>query len=214
MVHPMFSLSELLERNKKWASKIQKEDPNFFPTLAKQQNPQFLWIGCSDSRVSANQIVDVLPGEIFVHRNVANLVIHTDFNCLSVIQYAIDVLKVKHIIVCGHYDCGGIKAAMEDSAHGLIDNWLQTIKKIERKHREKLDVLTTHAEREDLLTEINIVEQVINLGRTTIVENAWARDQELILHGWVYSLRDGILKSLDVDAKSESDIERIRNEIG
>lgn len=204
------TLSDLLDNNKNWAAQIKKTHPDYFDNLSHQQKPEFLWIGCSDSRVSANQIVDVLPGEIFVHRNVANLVIHTDFNCLSVIQYAIEVLKVKHIIICGHYGCGGIKAAMEESNHGLIDNWLQSIRKIYRKNQAKIDAVEDETKRLDLLTEINVIEQVINMGRTTIVENAWRSGHQLTIHGWIYGIHDGIIKSLNQDAATPEDIEKIR----
>lgn len=191
-------LKHLFEQNKKWAEKVKEQHPDFFLKLAKQQNPEYLWIGCSDSRVPATQITDLLPGEIFVHRNIANLVVHTDLNCLSVIQYAIDVLKVKHIIVCGHYGCGGIKAALENKEHGLIDNWLLNIKDIYRYYQERIDALASKAEKISLLCELNVVEQVANVCHTTIVQNAWKNGQELAVHGWIYSVEDGILRDLDV----------------
>ena len=191
-------LNNLFEKNKKWAEKVKKSDPDFFQNLSKQQNPEYLWIGCSDSRVPANEIVDMLPGEIFVHRNVANLVIHTDLNCLSVVQYAVEVLKVKHIIVCGHYGCSGVQAAMETKEHGLIDNWLRNIKDLHSHHQAKVDSLSTEKEKVDLLCELNVVEQVANVCHTTIVQNAWRSGQELTVHGWIYSIEDGILKDLDV----------------
>lgn len=191
-------LKNLFDKNKEWADNIKKEDPDFFLNLSKQQNPEYLWIGCSDSRVPANEIVDMLPGEIFVHRNIANLVIHTDLNCLSVIQYAVEVLKVKHIIVCGHYGCGGVQAAMDNKAHGLIDNWLRTISDIYRYYQEHVDALETEKEKVDLLCELNVVEQVANICHTTIVQNAWKSGQELAVHGWIYSIEDGILKDMDV----------------
>jgi carbonic anhydrase len=191
-------LKNLFEQNKKWAAAIKEEQPDFFRDLSKQQNPEYLWIGCSDSRVPANQIVDVLPGEIFVHRNIANLVIHTDMNCLSVIQYAVDVLQVKHIIVCGHYGCGGIKAALENKEHGLIDNWLLHIKDIYRCYQEKIDLLDTEEKKINLLCELNVIRQVENVCHTTIVQNAWKNGQKLAVHGWLYSIEDGILRDMDV----------------
>ncbi|MCW5198334.1 carbonate dehydratase [Desulfobulbus sp. F3] len=191
-------LKHLFEQNKKWAAKVKEQDPDFFLNLATQQNPEYLWIGCSDSRVPANQIIDLLPGEIFVHRNIANLVVHTDLNCLSVMQYAVDVLKVKHIIVCGHYGCGGIKAAWESKEHGLIDNWLLNIKDIYRYHQEKIDALANETEKLNQLCELNVVEQVANVCHTTIVQNAWKNCQELAVHGWIYSIQDGILRDLNV----------------
>ena len=191
-------LKHLFEQNRNWAAKVKEQQPDFFLKLAKQQNPEYLWIGCADSRVPANQITDLLPGEIFVHRNIANLVVHTDLNCLSVIQYAVDVLKVKHIIVCGHYGCGGIKAAMENKENGLIDNWLLNIKDIYRYHQQKIDSLPDKAEKLNLLCELNVVEQVANVCHTTIVQNAWKNGHELAVHGWIYSIEDGILRDLDV----------------
>jgi len=191
-------LKHLLENNKKWADTIKSSDPDFFAKLSEQQNPEYLWIGCSDSRVPANEIVNLMPGEIFVHRNIANVVVHTDLNCLSVIQYAVDVLKVKHIIVCGHYGCGGIKAALENREHGLIDNWLRHIKDVYRYFQKKIDVLTNERDKANLLCELNVIEQVANVCHTTFVQNAWKQGQELAVHGWIYSIEDGILKDLDV----------------
>ena len=191
-------LKNIFEKNKKWAAKIKESDPDFFRKLSKQQNPEYLWIGCSDSRVPANEIVGMLPGEMLVHRNIANLVIHTDINCLSVIQYAIEVLKVKHIIVCGHYGCGGIKAAIDNREHGLIDNWLRNIKDVYRYHQEQIDSLKNEKEKFDLLCELNVVEQVSNICHTAIAQNAWKSGQELAVHGWIYRIEDGILKDLNV----------------
>lgn len=191
-------LNNLFQNNRQWAEKVKDTDPEFFANLSRQQNPELLWIGCSDSRVPANQIVDLLPGEIFVHRNIANLVVHTDLNCLSVIQYAVEVLQVKHIIVCGHYGCGGIRAAMESKEHGLIDNWLQNIKDVYRYHQAAIDALGDEQEKIDLLCELNIVEQVKNICHTTIVQSAWKTGQELAVHGWIYSIENGILKDLNV----------------
>ncbi|WP_416307803.1 carbonate dehydratase [Neptunicella sp. SCSIO 80796] len=194
----MRTLSSFFERNRNWADRIKKEDPDFFSKLSKQQNPEYLWIGCSDSRVPASEIVDVMPGEIFVHRNIANLVIHTDLNCLSVIQYAVEVLKVKHIIVSGHYGCGGVKAALDNQEHGLIDNWLRNIKDIYRHNHEAIDAIENEKEKVDLLCEMNVIEQVANVCHTTIVQNAWKSGQELAVHGWIYSIEDGIIRDLDV----------------
>lgn len=199
-------LKNLFEKNRKWAEKVKKTDPDFFLNLSKQQNPEYLWIGCSDSRVPANEIVDMPPGEIFVHRNIANLVIHTDLNCLSVIQYAVEVLKVKHIIVCGHYGCGGIQAAMENKEHGLIDNWLRNISDIYRYYQSQIDALHNDKEKNDLLCELNVVEQVANICHTTIVQSAWKSGQELAVHGWIYSIEDGILKDLNVCTTSLDEI--------
>ena len=191
-------LNHLFKKNKNWADNIKKSDPDFFTKLSKQQRPEYLWIGCSDSRVPANEIVDMLPGEIFVHRNIANLVIHTDLNCLSVIQYAVEVLKVKHIIVCGHYGCSGINAAMENKEHGLIDNWLQNIKDVYRNQQNKIDDLQNERAKVNLLCELNVIEQVKNVCHTTIVQSAWKSGQELAVHGWIYDIEDGILNDLDV----------------
>lgn len=191
-------LNNLFERNKIWAEKIKKSDPDFFKKLSTQQNPEILWIGCSDSRVPANEIVNLMPGEIFVHRNIANIVIHTDLNCLSVIHYAVEVLKVKHIIVCGHYGCGGIRSALDNKEHGLIDNWLRHIKDVHRFHQEKIDALPDQNEKINLLCELNVIEQVANVCHTTIVQNAWKSGQKLSVHGWIYSIENGILKDLDV----------------
>ncbi|PLY03793.1 MAG: carbonate dehydratase [Desulfuromonas sp.] len=193
----MRELQNLFNRNKTWAERVKKEDPDFFTLLSKQQAPEYLWIGCSDSRVSADAIVDLMPGDIFVHRNIANLVIHTDLNCLSVIQYAVEVLKVKHIIVCGHYGCGGVKATMEDARHGLIDNWLCHIHDIKRKYKEFFNKITSEQKKFEHLCELNIIEQVANICETTIVKDAWRKEQKLTVHGWIYRLEDGIIRDLD-----------------
>ena len=192
----MKSLKHLFDNNVAWADAIKTEDPDFFLKLSKQQAPEYLWIGCSDSRVPANQIVDLPPGEVFVHRNIANVVVHTDLNCLSVIQYAVEVLKVKHIIVCGHYGCGGVEAAMEDMDHGLIDNWLRHIQDVSRINAEEIAGLE-HREKLDRLCELNVVEQVRNIRHTTIVKNAWKHGADLSVHGWIYNIENGILKDLD-----------------
>ena len=191
----MSSIKHLIKRNIEWANGIKEEDPEFFLTLSKQQTPDYLWIGCSDSRVPANQIVNLPPGEVFVHRNIANIVVHTDLNCLSVIQYAVDVLKVKHIIVCGHYGCGGVKAALQTQPHGLIDNWLRHIKDVKRFNADKLlDV--SEDDKVDLLCELNVLEQVTNVCNTTIVQNAWENGAALSVHGLIYNIQNGILKDL------------------
>lgn len=202
-------LRDLFDNNKKWATAIKESDPDFFTKLSQQQNPQYLWIGCSDSRVPANEIVNLLPGEIFVHRNIANLVIHTDLNSLSVIQYAVDVLQVKHIIVCGHYACGGIKAAMDNQEHGLIDNWLRHIKDIYRLHHKEVDALPSQKEREDRMCELNVIEQVENICHTTIVQNVWKTGRDLSVHGWIYSIEDGQLHDLAVCITSPEEISTI-----
>lgn len=192
----MKTLKYLFDRNLAWATSIKEKDPEFFTRLSRQQAPEYLWIGCSDSRVPANQIVNLPPGEVFVHRNIANVVVHTDLNCLSVIQFAVEVLKVKHIIICGHYGCGGIKAAMDDRDHGLIDNWLRHVKDVIRFHAEKFEGLEQD-EKLDLLCELNVKEQVTNICNTTIVQNAWKQGVELSIHGWIYNIENGILKDLD-----------------
>ncbi|MBL4654348.1 MAG: carbonate dehydratase [Bacteroidia bacterium] len=203
----MKTLKHLFERNIAWASEIKEKNPAFFEVLSKQQTPQYLWIGCSDSRVPANQIVDLPPGEIFVHRNIANVVVHTDLNCLSVIQYAVEILKVKHIIVCGHYGCGGIKAAMENQDNGLMDNWLRHIKDVYRFNAEKLEGLE-YDKKTDLLCELNVIEQVTNVCYTTTVQNAWKNGKDLSVHGWIYNIKNGILKDLDACITSNDQLEK------
>ena len=194
----MKDLKRLLDQNKAWAEVIRSSDPEFFPTLAKQQSPSYLWIGCADSRVPATQLVGMVPGEMFVHRNVANVVVHTDFNCLSVMQYAVDVLKVEHIIICGHHGCGGVKAAMDNQSLGLIDNWLRHVQDVMHVHDELLAQIEDESERVDRLCELNVIEQVVNVSRTTIVQTAWQRGQELVVHGWIYGLQDGLLRDLGI----------------
>ena len=189
-------LNHLFENNRAWAAEMVQQDPGFFTRLSAQQTPQYLWIGCADSRVPANQIVNTQSGEMFVHRNVANLVIHTDLNCLSSIQFAVDVLRVGHIIVCGHYGCGGVLAALRDDKLGLIDNWLRHVQDIQWKHQAQLEALKTETERNDRLCELNVIEQVVNVSQTTVVRDAWARGQKLAVHGWVYDLHDGLLRDL------------------
>jgi carbonic anhydrase len=192
----MKTLKRLFERNRAWAAEISAREPGFFRELARQQTPEYLWIGCSDSRVPSTQLVSLSPGEMFVHRNVANLVVHTDLNCLSVMQYAVDVLKVRHVIVCGHYGCGGVQAALEGASYGLIDNWLRHVQDVAEKHSEALARCEDAASRLRLLCELNVREQVSNVCRTTVVQEAWARGQELSVHGWVYALEDGLLRDL------------------
>jgi len=204
----MESLNELLDKNRQWASERHKEDPFYFQRLCAQQAPKYLWIGCSDSRVPANQITGLQPGEVFVHRNVANIVVHTDFNALSVIQYAVEVLKVEHIIVCGHYGCGGVTAALQNRQRGLIDNWLRNIKDLYDRHEEQFKVLPEH-ERYDRLCELNVEQQVVNVCHTTIVQNAWQQGQKLSVHGWVYPLNDGIIRDLKVTIDSPDGIKDI-----
>ena len=190
-------LDELLERNRAWSAAMVEEDPDFFSRLAERQSPDYLWIGCADSRVPANEILDLPPGDVFVHRNIANVVTHTDLNCLSVLQYAVDVLRVRHVIVCGHYGCGGVSAALEGARHGLVDNWLRHVADVAEKHAPELDALGD-GERLARLCELNVVEQVANVCRTTIVEDAWAREEDLTVHGLVYDLEDGLLRDLAV----------------
>lgn len=207
------NLSELFERNKEWAEKVTAENPDFFSMLSTQQRPEYLWIGCADSRVPANQIVDLLPGEVFVHRNIANVVVHTDLNCLSVVQFAVDVLKVKHIMVVGHYGCGGIKAAMDSKEHGLIDNWLRHIKDVYRLHKAEVDAIEDEHDKFDRMCELNVMEQVFNVTQSTIVQNAWRLGQELHVHGWCYSINNGRIKDLDVTVSNDSEAQARLNAI-
>jgi carbonic anhydrase len=201
------TLSLLFENNRKWAARVAAENPGFFSALVEQQAPEYLWIGCSDSRVPANEIVGLLPGELFVHRNVANVVVHTDLNCLSVLQYAVDVLKVKHVIVCGHYGCGGVRAALDDARLGLIDNWLRHVQDVQRKHRHVLDAQGDAEARLARLCELNVVEQVRNVCETTILREAWTRGQAVTVHGCIYGLTDGRLKDLGLAASSWDELE-------
>jgi len=193
-------IEPLFERNRRWADTVTAEDPQFFDRLAKLQNPEYLWIGCSDSRVPANQITGLLPGEVFVHRNIANLVVHSDLNCLSVIQYAVDVLKVRHILVVGHYGCGGVCAAMEKQRHGLVDNWLRHIQDLREKHQALFRRIENQEARQRLMCEINVVEQAFSVCHTTVVRDAWERGQSLTVHGLIFDLNDGILRNLQVSA--------------
>jgi carbonic anhydrase len=201
----MKTLSQLLENNRLWAQNIKAHDPTFFQTLSQQQTPHYLWVGCSDSRVPANQIIGVSPGELFVHRNVANVVVHTDLNCLSVLQFGVDVLGVSHLIVCGHYSCGGVQAALDNSRLGLIDNWLRHVQDVRQKH-EALLAKVDPAERSNKLCELNVIEQVSNVCQTTIVQGAWERGQELAVHGWIYGLSDGLIRDLNVSTTNQTEI--------
>lgn len=202
-------LQHLFDNNKLWAESVEGTHPGFFRKLSEQQTPEYLWIGCSDSRVPANEIVGLLPGDVFVHRNVGNVVVHTDLNCLSVLQYAVDILKIKHIIVCGHYGCGGVKAAMSNEKHGLIDNWLRNIKDIYKQNESKINVLETEQQRVDRLCEFNVIQQVKGVVHTTIVQDAWDRGQELTVHGWIYSIADGLLRDLNVGTTSKDQVHQI-----
>ncbi len=202
----MVSLQHLLDNNQRWSAAHAEQDPDFFPRLARQQTPQYLWIGCSDSRVSADVIIGLDPGEVFVHRNIANLLVHTDMNCLAVLQYAVDVLQVRHIIVCGHYGCGGVQAALSDRPHGLIDNWLRHIKDIYSDHSAELDAIVDGAARCDRLCEISVVQQVANVCHTTIVQDAWRRGQTLAVHGWIYSLSDGLIRDQGVTTEGPAQV--------
>ena len=203
------SYQRLLTNNKAWAVLKKNNDPDFFSLLADKQSPQYLWIGCSDSRVPANEITGTKPGEIFVHRNIANMVVHSDMNMLSVLSYAVDVLKVKHVIVCGHYGCGGVLAAMGNKQYGLIDNWLRHIKDVYRYHHTELDAIADKESRERRFVELNIIEQVHDLGKTSIVQNAWKNKQPLHIHGWVYNLEDGLIKDLAVTFTCTKDLHSV-----
>jgi carbonic anhydrase len=202
----MRTLPALFENNRRWARRITERDPTFFQSLSAQQTPKYLWIGCSDSRVPANEIVDLLPGELFVHRNVANVVVHTDLNCLSVLQYAVDVLKVEHVIVCGHYGCGGVRAAYLGSSLGLIDNWLRHVQDVRDLHNGVIEQQEDEESRINRLCELNVVEQVLHVCQTTIVQDAWQRRQSLAVHGWIYDLRDGLLRDLECTATAAEEV--------
>jgi carbonic anhydrase len=204
----MRTLARLLANNRRWAAEVTEERPDFFSRLSRQQAPKYLWIGCSDSRVPANEIVGLLPGELFVHRNVANVVVHSDLNCLSVIQYAVDVLNVDHIIVCGHYGCGGVGAALRDAKLGLIDNWLRHIQDVSQKHGSVLGDISDEDRRLDRLCELNVLEQVRNVCQTTVLQDAWRRGQTLAVHGWIYRIQDGLLHDLDICVTGEAEIGR------
>ncbi|MQM40220.1 Carbonic anhydrase 2 [wastewater metagenome] len=205
----MSDILDLLENNRRWSERLSSEQPDFFSRLARQQNPDYLWIGCSDSRVPANDIVDLMPGELFVHRNVGNVVVHSDMNAMSVLQFAVEVLHVRHIIVTGHYGCGGVRVAMGHRQFGLIDNWLRHIRDVYHLHEAELDAIEDEERRTDRLCELNVVEQVRNVCYTTIVQNAWARGQTLAVHGWVYGLVDGRVNDLSVSVRGPGEIGRI-----
>jgi carbonic anhydrase len=202
----MKDLKELLEKNREWSERIKALQPDFFQSLAQQQSPRYLWIGCSDSRVPATQLVGLHPGELFVHRNVANVVVHTDFNCLSVLQFAVEVLGVQHVIVCGHHGCGGVEAAMQNFQLGLIDNWLRHVQDVMHNHQQLLATIKDDEERLNRLCELNVVEQTLNVARTTVVQNAWARGHELAVHGWIYGQEDGLLRDLGICITSPNEL--------
>ncbi len=202
----MKKLPELFANNRAWAEGINRSQPGFFRRLAEQQNPKYLWIGCADSRVPANEIIGLLPGEVFVHRNVANVVVHTDLNCLSVLQYAVDVLKIEHVIVCGHYGCGGVQAAWRKSSLGLINNWLRHVQDVAEKYERDIAARPDDETRMDRLCELNVIEQVLHVCRTTIVADAWRRGQPLSVHGWVYRLQTGLIKDIGVCLSSEKEL--------
>jgi len=203
----MADLRDVLENNRLWSERMRAQDPGFFERLAAIQRPRILWIGCSDSRVPANQITGHQPGEVFVHRNVANVVVHTDLNCLSVMQFAVDVLQIRHVVVCGHYGCGGVKAALEGERHGLIDNWLRHVEDVRDQHAASLAKLPDDEARWARMCELNVVEQVLHVSQTTVLRDAWARDQDVTVHGWIYSLQDGRIRDLRVDATSAAEAE-------
>jgi carbonic anhydrase len=205
----MKNLPQLLENNKRWAEKVSREHPGFFQTLSVQQAPKYMWIGCADSRVPANQIVDLLPGEVFVHRNVANVVVHSDFNCLSALQFAVDILKVEHVMVVGHYGCGGVKAAMDNLKLGLVDNWVCHVRDVHDRHRDDLGKIGDEGRRFDRLCELNVLEQAMNVCRTTVVREAWRRGQDVTIHGWVYALRDGLINDLGFCASGEGEVPEV-----
>ena len=205
----MRRLDDLFAGNRAWAAEMRRRDAEFFARLALQQAPRYLWIGCSDSRVPANQIVGLLPGEMFVHRNVANVVAHADLNCLAAIQFAVDVLRVGHIVVCGHYGCSGVQAVLRRAKLGLVDNWLRHVEDVRIRHRGQLAGLADDAARADRLCELNVVEQAVNVALTTVVRDAWARGQELVVHAWIYALEDGLLRDLGLDVASEAEVEAV-----
>lgn len=204
-------LKHLFDNNRAWSARMTAQDPQFFERLVEQQSPQYLWIGCSDSRVPANEIVDLAPGELFVHRNIANVVVHTDLNCLSVLQFAVDVLQVRNVIVTGHYGCGGVRAALENQKVGLADNWLRHVQDARDKHAERLAAIADPAARLDRMCELNVIEQVNNVCQTTVVQDAWARGQELAVHGWIYRLQDGMLHDLRMCVTRGDDLNACRD---
>jgi carbonic anhydrase len=203
-------INELLAANKEWAEELTAEDPQFFERLSEAQNPELIWIGCSDSRISPTSSVGLLPGEMFVHRNVANLVNHSDMNCLAVLQFAIEVLKVRHVIVCGHYSCGGVKAAFDDSRFGLVDNWLRNIQDTMHKHSYEIVQSGDYEQRLDKLCELNVIEQVGNVGETTIVQDAWDRGQEVFIHGWIYRIAEGVYRDMHITVRTLEELDALR----
>jgi len=203
-------IKELLASNKEWAEAMKADDPTFFERLSEAQNPEFLWIGCSDSRISPTSSIGLLPGDMFVHRNVANLVNHSDMNCLAVMQFAVEVLSVRHIIVCGHYNCGGVKAALDDARYGLVDNWLRHIQDTMHKYEADLNKLPDYETRLDKLCELNVIEQVVSVGETTVVQDAWERGQQLLLHGWIYTIADGIYRDMNISVGSLAELDAMR----
>ena len=206
----MRTLARLFDNNRRWASEITERDPDFFAKLVSQQSPDDLWIGCADSRVPANEIVGLLPGELFVHRNVANVVVHTDLNCLSVLQYAVDVLDVENVIVCGHYGCGGVQAALRNSRMGLIDNWLRHVQDVAREHDAELQRLADESQRVNRLCELNVIAQVLHVAETTVMQDAWARGKKVEIHGWIYDLHDGLLRDLQVGVNGPAEMARLQ----
>ncbi len=209
----MKKISELLENNRKWVEYMIDRDAEFFERLSKLQNPNYLWIGCADSRITPTESLGLLPGELFVHRNIANLVVHTDMNCLSVIQFAVEALKVEHIIVCGHYGCGGVQAAFENARLGLIDNWLRNIQNIRRDYARELEKFEDHSQKLDKLCELNVIEQVLNVGATTILQDAWLREQNVAIHGWIYYITDGNFRDLQVSIENLTDLADLRQKM-
>jgi len=205
----MKTLSNLFENNRKWVKSLEKNNPDFFKKLSKQQKPEYLWIGCSDSRVPANDIVGLLPGELFVHRNIANLVMHSDMNSLSVIQFAVEILKIRHIIICGHYGCGGVTASIEDKRHGLVDNWTRVIKDLYLENKAELNKLSKKEELIDRLCELNVIKQVYNVCSTNILLDAWSRGQKINVHGWIYGIENGLLKDLGITISSKKEFEKL-----
>lgn len=203
------SYKKLLENNKAWVAEMTNEDPNYFKKMSKGQSPEYLWIGCSDSRVPANEVTGTKPGELFVHRNIANMVVHNDLNLLSVLAYAVEVLKVKHIIVCGHYGCGGVEAAMSNRQYGLIDHWLRNIKEVYRIHQDELDDIDDYTERLRRFVELNVIEQVRDLSKTPTIQNAWRNGQQLYIHGWVYDIHDGLINDLEVTYKNANELPEV-----
>ena len=202
----MKKLPELFERNRNWAASVEKENPYFFKDLSRQQAPKYMWIGCADSRVPATEIVDLAPGEIFVHRNVANVVVHSDFNCLSVLEFAVEVLHVKHVIVVGHYGCGGVQAVLDNKEIGLADNWLGHVRDVQERHKKSLARITDHEKRFDRLCELNVLEQALNVCKSTVARSAWKRGQDLTVHGWIYGLKDGLIHDLDFCVSAQRDV--------